>query len=140
MLILICLVFNCFIYLSIYFLLRGGGGGWLVGLLFCDTRFLRNLPIHAAIELRFERTSITRFYLLIAFSGILHMLKTKFFLVNNKCAYNTREFPTFLPSKEHVERTVVSLLDESSFFFLQVINLSSCHISTTCAEIQIVPW
>ena len=72
MLILICLVFNCFIYLFIYlffffFLGRGGGGGWLVGILFCDTRVLRNLPIHAAIEVRFERTSITRFYLLIVF-------------------------------------------------------------------------
>ena len=34
------------------------------------------------------------------------MLKTKFVLVNHKGAYNIREFPTFLPSKEHVERTL----------------------------------
>ena len=72
---------------------RGGGGrgkGVEVCLLFCNTRFLRNLPIHGAIELRFELTSIIRFCLLIFFfcGIILPMLKTKFFSVNHKGANN----------------------------------------------------
>ena len=84
-----------------------------VGLLFCNTRFLRNLTIHGAIELRFELTSIIRFCLLIVFffcGIILHMLKTKFFSVNHKGANNICEFPTFLPSKKPVQGSLEFLL------------------------------